>query len=106
MQEIYVQELYKYLKEKNKTIFEVQYVKDKTFQYVIHEVFKETVLKYVLVLIHFQLICDVAENFNNFVKDKTEFRQSKIFLSYIYKIIHKHNLIVKDLYKLAKNVNL
>lgn len=98
MQEIYVQELYKYLKEKNKTIFEVQYV--------IHEVFKETVLKYVLVLIHFQLICDVAENFNNFVKDKTEFRQSKIFLSYIYKIIHKHNLIVKDLYKLAKNVNL
>lgn len=57
---------------------------------ILDEIFKETILSYVRVLVLFQ-ITD---------KNSAELKQIDLFLHYFAKIIDKHNLIIKDLRKM------
>lgn len=100
MDEITVEQLYDCLKEKYKNLFDAAYIKDKQFKNILDEIFKETILYYVRVLVLFQITDDVITNFRCNTKNSAELKQIDLFLHYFAKIINKHNLIIKDLRKM------
>ena len=70
---------------------------DWQFKNILDEIFRETMLSYVKVLVLFQITDDVV---TNFTKNSAELKQIDLFLHYFAKIIDKHNLIIKDLRKM------
>lgn len=97
MNEITVEQLYDFMKEKYKNLFDENYIKDKQFKSILDEIFQEAILSYVRVLVLFQITDDVIINFRSNTKNSAELKQIDLFLHYFSKIIDKHNLIIKDL---------
>lgn len=88
------------MKEKYKNLFDISYINDKQFKNILDEIFRETMLSYVKVLVLFQITDDVVTNFRCNTKNSAELKQIDLFLHYFAKIIDKHNLIIKDLRKM------
>lgn len=101
MNEITVEQLYDFMKEKYKNLFDVTYIQDKKFKSILDEIFQEAILSYVRVLVLFQITDDVITNFRSNTKNSAELKQIDLFLHYFSKIIDKHNLIIKDLRKIS-----
>ena len=109
MEEVSVQEFYQFLTEKYKDLFGINQIKNKDFNEIIHEIFKDTVIRYITVIVLFQVICDVTENFKNSEElfnncNKNEKIKIKIFMSYIYKIIKLNNINIRNLRIIADRV--
>lgn len=104
MNEITVEQLYDFMKEKYKNLFDENYIKDKQFKSILDEIFQEAILSYVRVLVLFQITDDVITNFKCNTKNSAELKQIDLFLHYFSKILDKHNLIIKDLHKMNMKI--